>query len=61
MPRKKTSIIWTIDREVLREKVNNAKSLNAIIRWLRLVHTGVSYRSLKKRLKDDSISVTNRG
>ena len=55
MSRKKTSIVWTVDRESLREKVNAAKSLNDIIRWLRLVHTGVSYRSLKKRLEMDEI------
>ena len=59
MSKKKTSIVWTVDREILQGKVNEAKSLNDIIRWLRMVHTGVSYRSLKKRLIDDAIDCSH--
>lgn len=55
MSRERTSVVWTISRDSLQDIVRSAKSLSDVVKGFGMVHTGVSYRSLKKRLTEDSI------
>ena len=55
MSRERTSVVWTIGRDELQRIVNSSNYLSEVVRGLGMIHTGVSYRSLKKRLEEDSI------
>ena len=54
MPRKRTSLIWTIDKEELREVVRNSITYLNVFRYLGM-DCHKSYPILKKRLDEDGI------
>jgi transposase-like protein len=59
MSRKRSSIIWTIEKERFQEIVNDSKTLRDILEYFKLMGSGATYKSLKKRLVDDKIEYSH--
>jgi len=57
--RKRTSIIWGISTEELKNIVAKSDSIAAIIRYFDLVIAGSNYKALKKRLDEESIDYSH--
>ena len=53
--RKKTSVIWSIDRNILSDIVKKSDSLSAILRHFGLVNKGGNSHTLERRLIEENI------
>ena len=56
---KKTSVIWTIEKEKLQDVVSRSKSFADIFRYFGLVIYGSGYKTLKKRMDGDGIDYSH--
>jgi len=59
MPRKKTSIIWTMQSDQFCELVKNSTSLGQILLHFGLTYTGSNSRTVKSRIKQDNIDISH--
>lgn len=59
MTRKKTSIIWTMQSDQFCELVKNSTSLGQILLHFGLTYTGSNSRTLKNRIKQESIDISH--
>ncbi len=58
--RKKTSIIWTISKDILQSYVDTSDSIHSILPKLGISkHSAGSFIQLKKRIKEDSIDISS--
>jgi 5-methylcytosine-specific restriction endonuclease McrA len=57
--KKRTSLIWKIDKEQLSKIVLESNSISEILLHFSLQNKGHNYRTLKKRLDEDSINYSN--
>jgi len=55
MTRRRTSIIWTIEKEKFQEIVRQNTSLACILRYFNISASNGSYKTLKSRLEQDDI------
>lgn len=58
-PRKKRSLIWEIDRDLLVTLVSNAESLGQVLKHFQLENKGGNPRTLKARLIADGIDFSH--
>lgn len=58
-PRRKRSIIWSIDKATLEKAVIEAPTLNKLLLSLGLDNRPTSYRTMKARLQDDGIDYSH--
>lgn len=59
MTRRKTSIIWTIEKEKFQEIVSQNTSLASILRYFKMSASNGSYKTLKSRLEHDNIDYSH--
>ena len=55
MPRAKRSPIWQIDREELKNLVDNALSVKDVLNAIGLENKGNNYKTLKDRMEHDGL------
>ena len=59
MSRKRTSVMWKIERKKVQEIVGASKSLAEILRHFELVASGMAYKTLKRRMDEDNIDYSH--
>jgi hypothetical protein len=53
--RKKTSVIWMLPTDELRELVNNSKTMSEVLGFFGLRNRGSNYRTMTQRLRQEGI------